>query len=561
MFFFAKKNQKTFAGAVADSQNNHPTGTKRFLVLFSKKKLPPSVLPAALLLVCSVVWLGVRAKHGIHFASFSDESGHYLGARAIHAGDRLYRDFIDAHGPLSFIVAQACGIILGWAEPLDGRWSIVLLIGVTAISLAASPVFRTLPARLWAAALFLGFVAAPWIVQALNLVSYHVLGGALVAVVLALLILPAWNGARIGPMRAACAGLCLALLCADSYSLAPSALLLIASAALFLRAQTPTREQPSPMLWLGTGFAAGCVVLLTWMLIYADLLGYLVFHFINMQVNYARYTTYGWAAALRSFIPSAAPDKIVQSGAAVACVLSFPILKATFPRPQSPRTISFVAALVTLFIAILMLNFRGGFGFQDGAFVVASFALLALSLAYAAETLGGAKNWCLAWPITAAMFGLLACYEIADRTALSSPGNLTRRQMVGWPHIALAEQDGMPIVRRLHEILRPGERLLALVYDPEAYLYSGFLPIRKFHEYLPWEADYARSPWFGKDRDLCKEVTVRPPPVILYDGWKVWDKYPAAEFMPCIPALLAKGYIADPIPTLFIRRDRWQSPH
>jgi hypothetical protein len=159
------------------------------------------------------------------------------------------------------------------------------------------------------------------------------------------------------------------------------------------------------------------------------------------------------------------------------------------------------------------------------------------------------------------MFGLLACYEIADRTALSSPGNLTRRQMVGWPHIALAEQDGMPIVRRLHEILRPGERLLALVYDPEAYLYSGFLPIRKFHEYLPWEADYARSPWFGKDRDLCKEVTVRPPPVILYDGWKVWDKYPAAEFMPCIPALLAKGYIADPIPTLFIRRDRWQSPH
>ncbi len=437
----------------------------------------------------------------------------------------------------------------------------VFLIAVTAIVIAGSTIFQTLAARLWATALFLGLVAAPWIVQALNLVSYHVLGGALVAIVLSLLILPAWAGTRIGPWRAIGAGLCLACLCADSYSLAPSAFLLIASAWLFARAKRPAVPPRGMMTWLAAGFAAGCAMLLVWMLLYADLLGYLVFHVINNQVNYARYGSYGWAVAFRSLIPSAAPPEIVQSGAAMACLAGFLILILAMRAWRAPRPATGFMAIATLFLAMLMLNFRGGFGFQDGAFVVASFALMALALSYGVEIVGGGSDVRFAWPITVAMVGLLGCFEVADRMALSSPGNLTRQQIASWPHIHLAEQDGVDFIRRLHQILRPGERLLALVYNPEAYLFSGFLPIHKFHEYLPWEADYARDPWFGEDRDLCKEVAARPPPVIIYDGWKVWDKYPAAEFMPCIPALLKTDYVADPFANIFIRKDRWQPLH
>jgi hypothetical protein len=41
-FFFEKKNQKTFTGAVADSQDLHPSGNKSFLPLFFKKEGLPS---------------------------------------------------------------------------------------------------------------------------------------------------------------------------------------------------------------------------------------------------------------------------------------------------------------------------------------------------------------------------------------------------------------------------------------------------------------------------------------------------------------------------------------
>jgi hypothetical protein len=37
-FFFEKKKQKTFIGAVADLSGEHPTGTKSFFASFFSKK-------------------------------------------------------------------------------------------------------------------------------------------------------------------------------------------------------------------------------------------------------------------------------------------------------------------------------------------------------------------------------------------------------------------------------------------------------------------------------------------------------------------------------------------
>jgi hypothetical protein len=47
MFFFAKKNQKTFASAVADSSGmNRVSAHKSFLLLFYKKEGLPWALPS-----------------------------------------------------------------------------------------------------------------------------------------------------------------------------------------------------------------------------------------------------------------------------------------------------------------------------------------------------------------------------------------------------------------------------------------------------------------------------------------------------------------------------------
>ena len=158
-------------------------------MIFIARK-PPKWMAAALLLALATFWFTVRGIHGIHFLAFGDESGHLLGARALRAGDRLYRDFIDAHGPLSFMAAQVFGEVFGYKEPLNARWGIVVLTSFTAITVYRSAAFQQTATRLWGTAIFLGLISAPWLVQSLDMVNYHILGGLLNTIVLSGLGVP-----------------------------------------------------------------------------------------------------------------------------------------------------------------------------------------------------------------------------------------------------------------------------------------------------------------------------------------------------------------------------------
>ena len=268
-------------------------------------------LPAALLLVCSLAWFAVRCVHGIHFLTFGDESGHFLGARAMRAGDVLYRDYIDAHGPLCFMVAQLGGWLFGWKQPLHRRWVVSLAALLTGACVAASPVLRSVASRLWAAALFFGLISPPWLVQALNEVNYHVLGGLACAVVLAWLVVPAWLGAPVARWQAAGAGLAMTSMAAAAYALAPSAVLLTAGAAVFLSAG-PSGERARTLAVTGWGVLAGLLLLAGWMARYGDFVGYLTFHVVANQVYYAPYTGLGPSAMLRSLVPAADPAHLVH---------------------------------------------------------------------------------------------------------------------------------------------------------------------------------------------------------------------------------------------------------
>ncbi len=517
----------------------------------------PRWLPAALLLALVTIWFAARGIHGIHFLTFGDESGHFLGARAIRAGDKLYRDFIDAHGPLSFMAAQAFGVVFGWKEPLNARWGIVALVGLTAVAVYKSPVFHQVTSRLWGAAFFLGLIAAPWLVQSLDMVNYHILTGLLTTTVLAGLVVPAWLGDPVSRRQSLLCGFCLALLCAAAYSLAPTVVLLVASAGCALWSDTSSTAMRRISVNLSIGFAVGCLVVVTWLLCFGDIVGYFVFHVINNQLNYSRFTDFGWRLAVSSLVPSTKPNELVQSGAAITffsglCLLMPPRMALFRAHPLS-RLLS----LASLATAILMINFRGAFGFQDGGFLVASIAILALALPPAlAPHIAPLVSVRSAW-IGSFLIGLLLCLsETVDRGAITSPGSARRETFIHWPKASLAVDYHNSIDRRIRSILKPEERLLVLVYNPDFFLPAGFLPLRKFHEYLPWEAEYARHPWFGRTRDLCADIYAHPPPVIVYDAWKVWGIWAPETFMPCIPEILKKEYVADGAPNLYVRQDR-----
>jgi hypothetical protein len=204
-----------------------------------------------------------------------------------------------------------------------------------------------------------------------------------------------------------------------------------------------------------------------------------------------------------------------------------------------------------------MMNFRGAYGFQDGAFLVATIAIFALALPCAIEAAAGSPvSPRVAWSGCFLIGSILTGSEMAARHAITSPHRATREDYIALPKKYLAVDDQTPIYVRIRAVLRPGERLMVLEYNPDFFLPAGFLPVKKYHEFLPWEADYARHPWFGRTRDLCADITANPPPVIVYDAWVVWDRWAPQTFMPCVPRILKQDYVADAIPTLFIRRDR-----
>lgn len=511
--------------------------------------------PACLLLIVAVAFLA-RANIGIDGPAFGDESGHLIGAHAIVAGDRLYRDFIDAHGPTSFLVPWIYDLVFGWSHANGVRWTMVALaVGATA-AVASSPMLPRRSARLWAATLFLAPLASVWTVQGLSMVSYHTIGGCFAVIGLASFGLPAVTGFPVGRNRAAVAGACGVLCCATAYSLAPSVLLLVAGPLL---AMSPDRRalRSCASAW-AVGFVAAGVPLLAWLLIYGDLVGYVVFHFLTLQANYARYAPATLAGLLASLVPSTAPVAVVHALALAATVAG--TLSAVVVMCGCRITVTRLAGLALLVAGVILLDARGLVLFQDGTFVMAAIALAALPLGAllgAIETEVGP-----AFGLAIVVGGLLGLVEHTTRQADNTPWGMTRTQVLAFSGHNLNVDRQSPVFRTLRAALQPGERMMSLVYSPTIFLNAGVLPVRRFHEYLPWEADYARHPIAGRSRDLCVTLAADPPPVIWYDAWVVGGQWSPTSFIPCITRVLAEHYVPDPLnDQLFIRTDRVKQAH
>ncbi len=74
--------------------------------------------------------------------------------------------------------------------------------------------------------------------------------------------------------------------------------------------------------------------------------------------------------------------------------------------------------------------------------------------------------------------------------------------------------------------------------------------------YLPWDADYAKAPWFDRDRDLCIDMTKSPPKLVYFDDWIVWGRWHMADYAPCFIQILHDKYQRQKdFPDLYLRRD------
>jgi hypothetical protein len=514
-----------------------------------------------LLAAASLLFFLRRARFGVYAIGFNDEVMHLLGGWALNSGERLYRDFVDQHGPGIFMLAQVYGALFGYGHANNARLVIAGLAVIAGAAVATSPALRG-PQRALGAALYFGLLACVWLVQGLYWFSYYPVSGAVAVIALAWFTIPACARARIPVAAAAGAGAASACLAFTSYSEAPSALLFSLGGCL---AAWFGGQKRAARVHLGAACAAG-LLLLGWLLIWGDVRGYLAFHVLFSQSAYlhsvhVRLFPLSLPDLTRSLTPSLLPDRLVQSAAILCGAFGSAASLRLALRTGRGRAASCVSVAATL-AALVLLDARGLVIFQNGAMLMASIGVFALAVPAAILPPARPSARPLLWA-SAICLCTVAGADAVLRHAVFSPTSLTRAQFLSQPPAAVAARSDAPMFAAIRRVTRPDQRILALVYRPDAYWAAGRLPIDRLYEYLPADALYSTAPMLGEQRDLCAILKNAPPPVIIFDNWLVWGQVRPIDYMPCLFATLAASYRHIPEPgdegaeaaKLYVRND------
>jgi hypothetical protein len=505
------------------------------------------------LLVVGLVMFLQRARHGLWFVGFSDESAALLGGRVIDAGGVLYRDFVDRQGPVLYMLTSAYGALAGWAHPNFARLILVAFWALAALAIGWSPALPNRASRIWATGLFLGLTAPVWLIQGLYLVNYYAIAGALAVIPLALFAVPTWLGRPIAPCAALMGGISAALLGFSCYSFMPT-VVLFAVAGLWVGYR---HGRLRPAQWFLSGIHAGSVFMLLWLLVFGNFAGYLAFHIAFDLTAYTRFIWVGRDAFEHGLILSSAPANLVQTLAVVICAVGGALALGLSACMGSRLLVDGPLACLLGLVGVLLLNGRGNTNFQDGTFVLGAIGMFSLMLPCTIGYLMPAPHPRQLVFVTLALMGLVTTVELTARHAVTTPAAMTRVEIVQQPPHLIVQRADTPIPDRIRAVVHPGETFLALVYQPDLYWAADRLPMPGFYEYLPWDAAYAPNPWFGRQHDLCAALQTDPPPLIAFDNWKVWDRYAPADYMPCVLRIMAERYRQLPdLPTLYVRMDR-----
>jgi len=510
-----------------------------------------------LLAAAALLFFARRARFGLHAIGFNDEVMHLLGGWALDSGERLYRDFVDVHGPGIFMLAQIYGALFGFAHANTARLVIAGFAVAAGVAVGTSPVLRG-PARALGVALYFGLLGCVWLVQGLYWFSYYPVSGALAVMSLAWFTIPACARASIPAAAAAGAGAASLGLAFTSYSEAPSALLFSLGGCLAAWYGGQRRAVRVHLIACG---ATG-LLLLAWMLIWGDVLGYITFHFLFGQYFYQKLDPVTLSRLLFSLTPSLQADRLVQS-AAILCGGFGSGASLWLALRRGPGRIAACVSVVTTLAAIVLLNARGLVIFQDGAMLMAAIGVFALAVPAAVARMPVAGLRAPVWA-SAACLGAIVCTDAVLRHAVATPTGMTRAAFLSQPPAAVAARQDGPMFDAIRRLTKPDEHILVLVYRPDLYWAAGRLPINRLYEYLPTDAYYAKAPMLGEQRDLCDILARSPPPVIVFDNWAVWGVYRPRDYMPCIFTVLAERYkyIPEPFdtqpdaPKLYVRSDR-----
>jgi len=504
-----------------------------------------------LALICAVIVFGFRVNASLKLFYFVDETEKFVAARMINQGLHLYKDVFAHHGPVTYMLAHLYAKVVSQTDFSLIRLEIVFLAAVSCLSLAFSPILKCITARIWAAALYLSILSSVWALQAIHMLLYSQIGGFLFVIVLSQLVIPVLMGEKPTSIGLFISGFSITLAFFSAYSFGPAAVFFVASTFLSLIDQK-IKTKTSVLFFLGI-FSALTIVIL-WLVLFGDLLGYLIYHIYFNQKIYAPFIEFSLLSIFSNFNISFLPTNLIHTLAVLFLFAwTFALAITVIDNKEKGKSLVFkIGAIASLFVAVLFANPRGEHSYQNAGFVVLNFASISLVAAWLLQSQLRRLSWHkMIYPIL--FMAIFTFSEGVRAYSISTPHGFAKKDFLS------NEVDFKPEVGGIYDfirsITRPDQKILALIFEPIIYIKADRLPASGHYYYLPWQAAYNRASIFDYKIDICKDIIDQKPNIIFFDDYKLWNKYSIEQYEPCVCSLIDRNYVRFKSRDLFIRKD------
>ena len=408
---------------------------------------------------------------------------------------------------------------------------------------------------MFAGAVYLSILAAVWNMDGLNIFSYHSMNGFLIVVFIAQYVFPLIRAEQ--PTRAGLlmSGAAATLACFSAFSNGPGLILLGLSALPGIFILHGFKGALSISKWFAVGAIAVAFAVLGWMLVFADLKGYFVYHIYFNQDVYAKVIGFSLFDFLKNIQFSFLQIEIVHSFATflMACWV---YIYFTYTKHKSGVAAGFVGciSIVALVTGVLLTNPRGYAYFVDAGFVVTNAALFSLFSAVVVElTPSMGRVWGFIRSATLPIVSVLLAYQVAAYAVTFNrvpQGDFQK-------YVGTMKPGTEPVYEFVRSITKLENDLLVTNYGALIYLKADRLPASGNLFYLAWQAEYNRHPIGGYRIDICADIARHRPAVVWLLNRRTAGRS-LDEYEPCVLSLISNSYTALAFGSpWYIRKDVW----
>lgn len=479
----------------------------------------PLVLVGGLAIALYAILLIRYQVNLLYFMDWEDESETVVGARLMAEGWRLYGDFFNHHGPLTFFS--------GWLLEQFGdfgvaahRVPIIVLQWLALLALAFSPLVRDrLVTLIYACTV--GALMVLYLPELLgHMYKYQTIAGLLLLIALAQYVLPSIlrPEQRQHPARVMLGNLLLASLPFFALTYIPVALMLLLAAA---------HRSRWHLVLLGVGI--GIVLNLLFLLSTGSVRGYLAYHFyLNTQILPLYDGPQGlWDMFVHVY--RSVTDRLMHLLIMLVLVLGLTRL-ASCEQGFPWRALVVGVALATLLVR------AGDHEFHRLTYLYACMPIPLLLFSYVAR-----PGW--AWLPLGAFFLTLML-----KLSLVLPQD--RARLDAWP---LPDQSEFSELVKL--MTEPDDRIIAYAFRNLEYILSGRLPASGNYFYFPWQEKYNEAPVLGVKIDTCAEIDAARPKLMMIDRIDVLERYSWDSYGTCVQEIMDAHYTRIAHRPFYVRND------